>query len=198
MYVVSVLVVFCVILNFVLGEVLYKRPDNKEFYRNVQKTPARKDMYILPEPKYVFKVSVLVGITIGLYMGAAYSFGINKALIWLVSTFVFVAFLFEVTRKITINEGNIIFSRFFGKKKQIKNDEINGIYIYSYNKKFLKTHALTTKLVVVMKDDKEYKYTLASLINKQVLNMIKDVFGVESHKMFIAKRSLRSAPSPNN
>jgi hypothetical protein len=48
------------------------------------------------------------------------------------------------------------------------------MYIYSYTKKFLKKRALTTKLIVVTKTDKFYKFVLSSLDNKAVLNMIKE------------------------
>ena len=65
--------------------------------------------------------------------------------------------------------------------------KIRGMYIYSYNKKFLKSHAYTTKLVITDTDNHITKYTLSSLDNKAVLNMMKESFGVNSYKMFISK-----------
>jgi hypothetical protein len=65
--------------------------------------------------------------------------------------------------------------------------KITGMYIYSYNKKFLKNHAYTTKLVVVEDSGKKHKFSLSSLDNKAVLNLMKDTFGVTNNKMYIAK-----------
>ena len=86
-----------------------------------------------------------------------------------------------------LKEDKLILSKAFSKKVELYGNQIKGIYIYSFNKKFLKKRALTTKLVVVTKTDKFYKFTLSSIDNKAVLNMIKENFGVTEYKMYIGK-----------
>ena len=95
----------------------------------------------------------------------------------------------ELTRTIELKEGKLIFSRFLYRQKTFDVARITGMYIYSYNKKFLKKHAYTTKLVVVEDNGKTTKFSLSSLDNKSVLNMMKDSFGVVNNKMFIANKN---------
>ena len=63
------------------------------------------------------------------------------------------------------------------------------MYLYSWNKKFLKKHALTTKLVITTNSDKKYKFVISSLDNKAVLNLLKENFGVINNKMYIGKKT---------
>ena len=123
------------------------------------------------------------------------NYGFAISIIFLVSLAILVVliiticYLIEITRKITIKDDKLILSKMFSKKVEIYGNQIKGIYIYSFNKKFLKKRALTTKLVVVEKTDKFHKFTLSSLDNKAVLNMLKENFGVQNYKMYIEKRN---------
>ena len=67
---------------------------------------------------------------------------------------------------------------------------VDNLNIYSYNKRFLEKNALTTKLIIVTKTDKKYKFILSSLNYKSVLNMMSDIFGVTNNKMFIANKNV--------
>ena len=94
----------------------------------------------------------------------------------------------EITKRISIREGVITLSGFLLKTKQIDISRITGMYIYSYNRKFMKGHAYTVKLVIVDDSGKRTKYTLSSIDNRAVTNMMKENFGIEKNKMYIAKR----------
>ena len=55
-------------------------------------------------------------------------------------------------------------------------------------KRFLKNHAHTTKLVVSTRTDKTYKFVLSSLNYKAVLNMMKENFGITDYKIYMTKK----------
>lgn len=188
-YVISAIVIISIVLNWFLGEKLYEMPRDKGFFDNVTSVNLSKERNIAADPRYVVKISVLTGIFLGLYLAYASVEKIGGLLVTFVTLAIFVCYLIELTRKITIKDGKLILSKFLSSSKEIEPHKIKGIYIYSYNKKFLKQHAYTTKLVIVMYDDKMIKFSLSSLDNKSVLNMIKEVFGVTRNKMFISKRN---------
>ena len=60
MYLGSGIIVFFVIINYFLGLKLYDKPKNDSYFNNVTKYDFEKDRYILPQPKYVIIISILV------------------------------------------------------------------------------------------------------------------------------------------
>ena len=187
MYIVSVIIVIFTFVNYFLSFKLYDVPQNKEFLNNVNEVRFTKDRYIAPEPKYVVLISILLGILMGMYISLSSYFKINKLVVTLIILMLSVCYLIEITRRITLKDRKIILSKAFSKTREIPLNSVKGIYIYSYNKKFFKKHAFTTKLVIVTKTDKTYKFVLSSLDNKAVLNMIRETFGVNNYKMYISK-----------
>lgn len=187
MYVVSVIIVLLVFANYFLGYKLYSKPKNEAYFNNVNRLDFEKERYIAPNPKYVVTISMLIGIAMGFYISLGSYFKINKWFAIVIVATIGILYLIEITRKITIKEDKLILSKAFSPKVELYGNQIKGIYIYSYNKKFLKKRALTTKLVVVTKTDKFYKFTLSSIDNKAVLNMIKENFGVTEYKMYIGQ-----------
>ncbi len=189
MYIVSFIIIACVIINYFLGYKLYEEPKNEKYFNNVNNISVVKDRYILPEPRYTVLVSVFTGVVIGLYLALAIASNISSYVIFAIVALICICYLIEITRAIVIRDGKLILSKIFSKKIEINLSDIKGIYLYSYNKKFLNKHALTTKVVVVTRLGKTYKFTLSSLSNKSVLNMIKENFGVTEYKMYISKKS---------
>ena len=187
-YVVSAVILLFIVLNYFLGVKLYSEPQNPNYFTNVTHLNFQKNKYITPQPKYVVLISILVGILFGIYIFLAVNLSINKWFALSILLILLVCYLSEISRKIIIRDDKLILSKAFSKTIEIYGKDIKGMYIYSYNKKFLKKHALTTKLVVVTKTDRKYKYVLSSLNNKSVLNMMNETFGVTSYKMFIAKK----------
>ena len=188
-YVISAIVLLSIILNWFLGEKLYEIPKDKSFFDNVTAVNLSKERNIAADPRYVVKISVLTGILIGLYLAYASVEDVNGWFVFFVVAMIFVCYLIELTRKITLKDGKLTLSKFLSSPKEIDPRRVNGIYIYSYNKKFLKKHAYTTKLVIVLTNEQVIKFSLSSLDNKSVLNMMKETFGVTRNKMFISKRS---------
>ena len=187
MYIVSILMVIFVVVNYFFSYKLYEEPKNKNYFSNVKEINFEKERYIAPNPKYVALISILLGIMLGIYVALCSYYKTNA---WVVISIIFVLFicyLIEITRKITIKDGKLILTKAFSRKYEIEGRNIKGAYIYSYNKKFLKKHALTTKLVIVTKTNKLKKFILSSLDNKAVLNMMKENLGVTEYKMFICK-----------
>ena len=168
-----------VIVNCFFGIKLYMEPKNSSYYRNVTEVNIDRDKDIRPSPKHVITLTLINGIVIGIFY-ALCSIYMVPALI----PFIYASIL---SRSISINENTIILSRMFMQDIAIPLAMIEGMYIYSYNKKFLKKHTLTTKLVISA-SGKLYKYTISSLENKAILNMMKNNFGVSEYKMFIAKQ----------
>ena len=192
MYIVSIVIVLMIFINYFLSAKLYSVPQNEEFLNNVNQLNFEKEKNIAPNPKYVTVISILTGILIGMYVALASSFKLNNWIAIIVILIIAICYLVEITRKITIKDDKLILTKAFSKKIELYGNQIKGIYIYSYNKKFLKKRALTTKLVVVSKNNKIYKFILSSIDNKAVLNMIKENFGVTDYKMYIEKRSNNS------
>ncbi|MBQ9313530.1 MAG: hypothetical protein IJ220_00785 [Clostridia bacterium] len=86
-----------------------------------------------------------------------------------------------------MTEDNLVFERMFFKAKKIPLNRIEGMYIYSFNKKFIDKNAFTTKLVVSTGNSK-YKFTLSGIDTRAVMNMMKENFGISENKMFIAQK----------
>lgn len=189
MDVLSVIIIVLIFINYFFSIKLYSIPQNKAFFNNINVLNFEKERYITPSPKYVALISIFTGTVIGMYLAIVNMLKTNKLIAIFVITTIFICYLIEITRKIIIKDDKLILTKVFFIRKEFYVNQINGIYIYSYNKKFLKKRALTTKLVVVSKTDKFYKFTLSSLDNKAVLNMIKENFGVSDYKMYIDKKS---------
>ena len=176
MYVVSIVILVIIFINYLLSIKLYSVPKKEEFFNNVNQLNFQNEKNIAPNPKYVTVISILTGIMIGIYVALASKFNLNNWLELIVVLSISIYYLVEITRKITIKDDKLILSKAFSKKIELYGNQIKGIYIYSYNKKFLKKRALTTKLVVATKENKLYKFILSSIDNKAVLNMIKENF----------------------
>ena len=167
-YVISVIILLLILLNYYLSIKLYREPNNVSYFNNVTNFKFSKNKYITPEPKLKMNLWIIIGILLILL----------------------ICYLVEISRKIIIKDDKLILSKAFSKTVALYGNEIKGIYIYSYNKKFLEQHALTTKLIVVTRSDKKYKFILSSLNYKSVLNMMSDIFGVTNNKIFIANKNV--------
>ena len=187
MYIVSAIIIVFILVNYILGYKLYAEPKSERYFNNVNELNFSKGRYLAPEPKYIVTYSIFTGIFIGMYVALSLYKAINNWVIISIVMIILIGYLIEITRTIVIREDKLILSKLFSKKIEITGRNIKGMYIYSYNKKFLKSHALTTKLVVSTNDGKKYKFVLASLNNKAVLNMMKDNFGIVNNKIFISK-----------
>lgn len=176
-----------IIVNYFLGEKLYMLPKNTAYFNNVQEIKADNLKDITPSPNYVLTVTILNAIVIGAFWAICEANHLNN---WIPTTYALVLgflYIVEISRSISINENCIILSRLLMGNLTIPIATIDGMYIYSYNKRFIKKHALTTKLVISAAG-KRYKYTISSLENKAILNMMKNSFGITDYKMFIAKQ----------
>ena len=187
-YVVSAIVIGLIILNYFLSIKLYSEPKNSSYFNNVTNLNFSKNKYITPVPRYVVSISILLGLFYGIFLFLANNLKLNKWVMLLVVVMLAVSYISEITRKIIIRDDKIILSKAFSKTIQLYGNEVKGMYIYSYNKKFLKKNALTTKLVITTKTDKKYKFVLSSLSNKSVLNMMSEAFGITENKMFIGNK----------
>ena len=197
-YIVTALTYLLIVINWILGECLYKEPNNGAFFNNVTAMNLANEKYIAANPKYVLKLSLGTGIFIGLYSALAFLNNVEIFITLPLIVTLFGVYLMEITRTITLKEGKLIFSRFLYITKEIDVTRISGMYIYSYNKKFFNSNAYTTKIVVVDGKGKKHKFSLSSLDNKAVLNLMKDSFGVTSNKMFIAKSRNLPKQAPRN
>lgn len=187
-YIVSMVVVILVGLNFFLGEKLYRVPKDENYFNNVERYDFSKNREITPDPKYVVAISILTGILLGLYLGLGSICNVSGVIVWLTALLICVCYLKEITRRIAIQEGVLVLSSFLSSTKKIDATRITGMYIYSYNRKFMKSHAYTVKLVVTDNSSKKTKFTLSSVDNRAVMNMMKENFGIEKNKMYIEKR----------
>lgn len=187
MYVVTALVFIGIFANYFLGYKLYKVPSNKGYFSNVNhyNTINRKD--IMASPKYVGGLSILLGLFLGVYIVLCDLVQMNTFLKWITVTTLFILYLVEITRKITLTDDYLELGKIFSPTKKIALNDIDGMFVYSYNKKFLNKRAFTTKLVVAA-GSKKYKFTLSSIDVKAVINMMKDNFGITENKMFVAKK----------
>lgn len=187
-YLLSAVILIIIAINQFLGYKLYEVPKNQEYFNNVNEINLVKERNISANPKYIVKISIFTGIMIGLYAAYASVYDVSGLFV-LGMVLVFLGLYFiELTRKITLKEGTLTLSKFLGKTYEIDARKISGMYIYSYNKRFLNKHAYTTKLVIVDDSKKIIRFTLSSLDNRSVLNMMKESFGINNYKMFISKR----------
>lgn len=190
MWLVSLILIVSAVLilvNYFLGAKLYMLPKNTAYFQNVQEINASNFKDITPSPKYVVTITILNAIAIGFFYAIC---GANSVNTWIPTGYALILiflYIIELSRSISINENTIILSRLIKGDLAIPITTIDGMYIYSYNKRFIKKHALTTKLVIVA-NGKKYKYTISSLENKAILNMMKNSFGITDYKMFIAKQ----------
>lgn len=189
MYIVSGIIIAFIAINYFLEYKLYSVPKNEGYFNNVTEFNIEREKYISPQPLYVTMISIFTGIMLGLYVSLCEYFHVNKILMMIVSIAIFVCYFIEITRNISLVDGNLILSKAFSKKIVINATSIKGMYLYSWNKKFLKKHALTTKLVITTNSDKKYKFVISSLDNKAVLNLLKENFGVINNKMYIGKKT---------
>ncbi len=188
-YVLSLLILVLILVNWYLSVSLYEEPKDPNYFNNVNSFPGNtKERHINANPRYVFIISIFTGIVIGMYYAYASAEGINYLVKYALILVMLACYLIEITRSITLENGVLVFSKFLCRTKEIYANMVKGMYIYSYNKKFLKKNAYTTKVVVITKDEKKYKFSLSSLDNRAVLNMMKEDFGVANNKMFISKR----------
>lgn len=188
-YVLSAVILLFILINWYLSVSLYEEPSDPNYFNNVNRFPGSANVkHINANPRYVLIISIFVGIVIGIYYAYASIEGINFLVKFALIFIILVCYLIEITRSITLKDGVLIFSKFLYKTKEIHANMVKGMYIYSYNKKFLKKNAYTTKIVVITKDEKKYKFSLSSLDNRAVLSMMKEEFGVVNNKMFISKR----------
>lgn len=187
MYVVTALIFVGIFVNYFLGYKLYEEPNNKAYFSNVNHYNTVNGRNIMASPKYVGILSILFGLFSGTYLILCETVNMNIVLRWSTVTILFILYLIEITRKISLNDEYLELEKVFAPTKKIKLNDIDGIFIYSYNKKFLNKRAFTTKLIVVT-GSKRYKFTLSSIDVKAVTNMMKDNFGVTENKIFVAKK----------
>lgn len=186
-YFIIIVSAILIVVNYYLGAKLYMMPKNDAYFNNVNEVNINNFKDIKPSPKYVISITILNAILIGVFFAIC---GVKQTNVWIPIIYalvILILYLIELSGSISINENTIILSRLFKKDIIIPIVTIQGMYIYSYNKKFLKKHAFTTKLVIIA-SNKIYKYTISSLDNKAILNMMKNSFGITEHKMFIAKQ----------
>ena len=187
MYIVTALVYILTAITYLLSYKLYKEPKNDAYFDNVNNYNTINKKDIMASPKYVTTISILLGVFIGMYICLADLSNINLYVKYITIAILIGLYLVEITRKITLNEDNLEFEKFLYPTKSIPLTSIDGMYIYSYNKKFLNRRALTTKLVVSTGREK-FKFTLSSIDVKAVINMMKENFGITENKMYIAEK----------
>lgn len=187
MYVVTALVFIGIFVNYFLGYKLYKEPSNKNYFSNVNHYNTINGKDIMASPKYVGVLSTLLGLFLGIYIVLCDLVQMNIILKWSTVTVLFILYLIEITRKITLTDEYLELSKIFSPTKKIALNDIDGMFVYSYNKKFLNKRAFTTKLIVAS-GKKKYKFTLSSIDVKAVTNMMKDNFGITENKIFVSKK----------
>ena len=187
-YILTAIIIVLALTNFILGIKLYEEPKENGYFNNVNSLDLNRERNICADPKYIAGMSIIVGVLIGMYLAFLTSVNMNGIIFKGTTLLLIIMYLYELTRRITLKDGKLTLSKFFFLKKELAASEITGMYIYSYNKKFLKSHAYTTKLVITDYQGKKIKFTLSSIDNRAVLNMMKDAFGVNSYKMYISKK----------
>lgn len=187
-YVITGIIVLLTLINLLLGAKLYKEPKENGYFNNVTDINFVREKNIYADPKYIAGMSIIVGILLGMYIGFLNIVDINGIVFTLTTLLILAMYLFELSRRIILKDGKLILSKFFFINKEMNPSDIKGMYIYSYNKKFLKSHAYTTKLVLTDLRGNKTKFTLSSIDNRAVLNLMKENFGVNSYKMYIAKK----------
>lgn len=190
MWMISLILIVTLVLivaNYYLGAKLYMVPQNPNYFSNVKEININNLKDINPAPKYVLTITLLNALLIGMFYAVCDISGTNGWIPLTYATVIVLLYVIELSRSISINDNTLILSRFLKRDIIIPLATIEGMYIYSFNKRFLKKHALTTKLVVTA-SGKRYKFTISSLENKAILNMMKNSFGITENKMFIAKQ----------
>lgn len=187
-YIIPGIVFLVVLIYIILEKALYKEPKDQGYFSNVESVDFFKSKMIAADPKYVLILSIFTGILIGIITGMVSLIVARSYLVTLSTIVILIAYMKEITRTIHIEEGKLILSDFLMKRKEFTPNQIVGMYIYSYNKKFLKHNAYTTKLVITERSGKRTKFILSSLDVKAVQNMMKDNFGIRNYKIFIQKR----------
>ena len=187
MYVVTGILFLLILINYLLGHILYKEPTNDAYFSNVNNYNIVDKRVIMASPKYVLTLSISLGIFLGIYVCLNNVCKIN----WYVEFFsimlLLMLYLVEITRKITVTDDDLELEKLFAPTKRIPLNSIDGMYVYSYNKRFLNKRAFTTKLVVTAGNIK-HKFTLSSLDTRAVINMMKENFGVTENKMYVSKK----------
>jgi hypothetical protein len=192
MYAITAVIFVAIFANYLLGYKLYGEPKNKEYFSNVNNYNTINKRELMASPKYVVELSIFIGIFIGLYLFLSDLQSINWWLKWVTILIIAILFIKEITQKITITEDELVYEKFLEPTKRIQLNSIDGMYIYSYNKKFLNKRALTTKLIVCS-GEKKYKLLVSALDVRAILNMMKENFGINEHKMFIDKKEKNRA-----
>lgn len=185
MIVVLVLIATIIFLNYFLGYKLYKEPKKDEFFHNVKNINTIKMPEIAPDPQYILLITILSGVLIGLFI--SFTEKINQSSFY---SFVFtitigILYLIEISRRVRLTDESLSLSRLFAKTKEIPLNDINGMYIFSPNKKFMNGHSFTTKLVVCTHNN-NIRFTISSLNKKAIINMMKNNFGISDYKIFVA------------
>ncbi len=186
MWIALTLILVVTILHYFLGAKLFMLPKNPEYYRNVKNINTIHKPEIAPDPQYILLLTLVAGIAMGLFIALVdrYHLGdwYNVIFILLITCLYGV----EISRRIRLTDNSLVLEKALSKTKEIPLDDIEGMYLYSYGKKFMKRHSFTTKLVVAT-DKEKIKFTISSLNNKAILNMMKNNFGIENYKMYIVK-----------
>ena len=169
-YLVTGIIFLLILIHYFLGYKLYKEPKNEGYYTNVKHYNVIHQKDLMASPQYVVSVSALLGIFLGIYFFLGKIEKANSYMIWGTAIILFVLYLVEITRKILLTEENLEFQRIFFRTKKIPLEKIDGIYVYSLNKKFINKSAFTTKLVVSVGNTR-YKFTLSGIDTRAVLNM---------------------------
>lgn len=188
MYVVTGIIFLLVLVNYYLGHALYKLPNNNAYFSNVTHYNIINKKDIMASPKYVTFLSTLLGIFLGIYVCLSSYYKINFYVEWGTVLTLVILYLVEISRKVTVTDESLELEKLFTPTKKIPLNTIDGMYIFSYNKKFLNKRAFTTKLVIAT-GNKKHKFTLSSIDVKSVINMMKDNFGITENKMYVAKHN---------
>lgn len=190
MWMISLILIVTLVLivaNYYLGAKLYMAPQNPNYFNNVKEVDVNNLKDITPAPKYVLTITILNSLLIGMFYAVCGMCEVESWIPLVYAGILVFLYVIELSRSISVNGNTIVLSRFLKPDIIIPVATIEGMYIYSFNKKFLKKHALTTKLVITA-SGRRYKFTISSLENKAVLSMMKNCFGITENKMFIAKQ----------
>ena len=151
-----------IITNYYLGAKLYMTPSNSNYFQNVKEININNLRDILPAPKHVLSLTFLTAILIGSFYALCGVANVSGTVPFIYACVLVLLYIMELSKGISVNENTLILSRLIGSDIAIPLVTIEGMYIYSYNKRFLKKHAFTTKLVIVAAG-KKYKYTISYL-----------------------------------
>ena len=116
-YVLSAIILIAIGINWFLGEKLYEIPKDKGFFDNVTAVNLSKERNITADPRYVVTISVVTGIVLGLYLAYTSVEGASGWVVSIMAVLIFVCYLIELTRKITLKYGKLILSKFLSFSK---------------------------------------------------------------------------------